>query len=56
MPGVVVDVKVAVGDSVSAGDPMVVLHENGDSLCASIDGVASGRVESNESMVGAPKI
>ena len=52
MPGVVVDVKVAVGDSVSAGDPMVVLSAmKMETVCAaSIDGVASGRVESNQSM------
>ena len=52
MPGVVVDVKVAVGDSVSAGDPMVVLSAmKMETVCAaSIDGVVSGRVESNQSM------
>ena len=57
MPGVVVDVKVAVGDAVSAGDPMVVLSAmKMETVCAaSIDGVASGRVESNQSMVGRPK-
>ena len=59
MPGVVVDVKVAVGDSVSAGDPMVVLSAmKMETVCAaSIDGVASGRVESNQSMAwGARKL
>ena len=52
MPGVVVDVKVAVGDAVSAGDPMVVLSAmKMETVCAaSIDGVVSGRVESNQSM------
>ena len=57
MPGVVVDVKVAVGDAVSAGDPMIVLSAmKMETVCAaSIDGVASGRVESNQSMVGRPK-
>ena len=44
MPGVVVDVKVAVGDSVSAGDPMVVLSAmKMETVCAaSVDGVVSG--------------
>ena len=57
MPGVVVDVKVAVGDSVSAGDPMVVLSAmKMETVCvASIGDVASGRVESNQSMRGAPE-
>jgi pyruvate carboxylase len=44
MPGVVVDVKVAVGDAVSAGDPMIVLSAmKMETVCAaSIDGVVSG--------------
>jgi len=50
MPGVVVDVKVAVGDAVSAGDPMIVLSAmKMETVCAaSVDGVVSGRVESNQ--------
>ena len=44
MPGVVVDVKVAVGDAVSAGDPMIVLSAmKMETVCAaSIDGIVSG--------------